>query len=79
MRSTDALLDEALKLPDEDRALLAFRLAESLQAAPEPEAEKAWAEEITRRIERLRDGTARVTSGADALARARREVSGRRA
>jgi hypothetical protein len=79
MRNTDALLDEALKLPDDERALLAFRLAESLHGTPEPEAEKAWAEEIARRIQRLRDGSARIVSGADALARARSEVSARRA
>jgi hypothetical protein len=79
MRSSDALLDEALRLPDDERALLAFRLAESLHGTPEPDAEKAWAEEIARRIQRLRDGTARVMSGADALALARSQLSARRA
>ncbi len=79
MRNSQALLDEALKLPDDERALLALRLAESLAGAPEPESEAAWAKEITRRIERLRDGSARVLSGADAMALARAEVAARRA
>ena len=79
MRPADKLLDEVLQLPAEDRALLAFRLAESLHGEPEPDVESAWAEEISRRIQRLRDGTARVVPGAEALARARKEISARRA
>ncbi len=70
MRETDAILNEALKLPEDERARLALRLSESLGAPPEPNAERAWAGEIARRIERLRDGTARVISSDGALERA---------
>ena len=56
MRTSDALLDEALQLPDDERALLALRLAESLAGAPDPESEAAWARGIARRVERLREG-----------------------
>jgi putative addiction module component (TIGR02574 family) len=76
---SDALLDEALKLPDDERASLALRLAQSLDGPPQPESEAAWAKEIARRVERLRDGTARVVAGADAIARARVDVAARRA
>ena len=79
MRTSEALLDEALKLPDDERALLALRLAESLAGAPDPESEAAWANEIARRVERLRDGSARLLSGTEALARARAAVAARRA
>jgi hypothetical protein len=79
MRTTEALLDEALGLPEDERALLAFRLAESLHGSPQPDTEKAWAGEIARRLQRLREGSARVVSAADALARARTDISARRA
>lgn len=71
MRETDAILNEALKLPENERARLALRLTESLGSAPEPNAERAWAAEIARRIERLREGTAGLIGSDVALERAR--------
>ena len=71
MRSPDSLLAEALELPEDERARLALRLAESLDPGEDTNSEEAWAREIARRIERLRDGTARTVSGQDALAQAR--------
>ena len=71
MREPDAILHDALELPETERARLALKLAESLKPAPRPDAPEAWAAEITRRIERLRDGTARTIGSDDALARAR--------
>ena len=75
----DKLLAEALELPEDDRARLALRLAESLEPPPEPTARERWASEITRRIERLRDGTAKVVTAEEALSAARAAVASRRA
>ena len=44
------LLRDALALPAEGRAALASSLIDSLDETVEPDAEKAWAEEIRRRI-----------------------------
>ena len=75
MRPSDALLAEALQLPNEERARLALRLAESLDRAGGADSEDAWAREVSRRIERLREGTAQTMSGADALALARARLT----
>lgn len=56
----DALLREALALPAEDRAELATSLIDSLDAAPDDEVEAAWQEEITRRLDDLRAGRAKL-------------------
>ena len=71
MRESEAILDEALELPEPERARLALRLAESLDPNPEHGSEEAWGEEIARRIARLRDGSARIVSSDEALAQAR--------
>jgi putative addiction module component (TIGR02574 family) len=55
----DALLQEALKLPTQDRADVAAELLASLDeepAAAASEVEKAWAREIERRARRVLAG-----------------------
>jgi putative addiction module component (TIGR02574 family) len=61
MRNTDRLLDEALRLPEGDRAELAAKLIESLDGAPDAEVDAAWAKEIERRCAAVDSGDA-VTS-----------------
>jgi hypothetical protein len=75
----DSILAEALALPEEERAGLALRLAESLQPALPPDAGDAWVDEIARRVARLRDGSAKTVSGAEALAAAQSALTARRA
>lgn len=79
MREADSILADALDLPEDERARLALRLAESLHGDPQPGAERAWVKEIARRIERVRDGTAETVTGEEALASARARLSSRRA
>ncbi len=47
------ILKDALSLPREARAALAGSLLESLDEGIDPEAEKAWADEIAARIRDL--------------------------
>jgi putative addiction module component (TIGR02574 family) len=54
------LYDNALALPDSERAELAAWLIESLDPGVDPEVEEAWDAEIQRRIEDLDSG--RVTA-----------------
>src|SRR5262249_10524781 len=52
------ILQEALHLPDEERAEVAATLLESLDGPADPGAEQAWREEIARRLEQVRRGEA---------------------
>ncbi len=79
MQLSDSLLEEALKLPEQERARVALRLSESLSGLPDVHAHEAWAGEIARRIARLKDGTARTVTAAEALSQARARLAARRA
>lgn len=50
------LFREALELTDNDRATLAGLLIESLESEPDPDVEKAWAEEAERRWREIESG-----------------------
>jgi Putative addiction module component len=78
MGSAESILAEALELSEDDRARVALRLCESLSGSPDLGSDEAWALEIAKRIERLRDGTARTVTAAEALAGARARLSARR-
>lgn len=70
MRPTETIRDEALALPVPERARLAKQILESLDdAPPDPGAEKAWAEEIERRVESLDRGEAKTESAEVAFKR----------
>lgn len=64
-----AILLEALRLPEPERAALAGELIESLDAEVDVDAEAAWATEIHRRVEDLRAGRARTIPWAEARRR----------
>jgi putative addiction module component (TIGR02574 family) len=62
LMSTDAesLYQAAMKLPEDERFLLANRLLETVEDEREPGYEEAWAAEITRRMEEVENGTAEM-------------------
>lgn len=73
-RNTERLLDEALRLPEGDRAELAAKLIESLDGEPDADVDAAWAEEIERRCAAVDAGDA-VTSDWEAVrSRIEREI-----
>ena len=53
------LTRQALGLSENERAELAHRLLLSLDAGAEEGVEEAWEEEIARRVERIKNGTAK--------------------
>ncbi len=65
---------EALTLPSEERALLADRLVESLDAAEVSRLDRLWASEAKRRRDEVRSGAVRTIPGDEALARVRRSL-----
>jgi putative addiction module component (TIGR02574 family) len=62
------LLDEALQLPEEDRAELALRLLDSV-GEPADQVERAWIEEAKRRLTEIRRGEVQTVPWAEARAR----------
>lgn len=72
----EALLDQALKLPDEERGELASRLLRSLpledrDVAPTSEWEALWSAELDHRIRQVRDGSVELADGDEVLAELR--------
>ena len=65
---------EALTLPSEQRALLADRLVESLDAAEVSRIDRLWATEAKRRRDEVRDGSVKTIPGDEALARVRHSL-----
>lgn len=60
--STQSLLDEVISLPVEMRAKFAEALLESLNPASD-DIEQAWREEAEKRLESIRNGTAKTIDG----------------
>ena len=54
------LLDSALALTPQERAIAAAKLIISLDDEADPAAEFAWADEIARRIEEIDSGTVKL-------------------
>jgi putative addiction module component (TIGR02574 family) len=55
---TQAILEQALKLPANERAEVAEQLIVRLDETPDTDAEKAWQEEIQKRLQQLDSGQA---------------------
>ncbi|MFT3665955.1 addiction module protein [Piscinibacter sp.] len=72
----EELSARAKALPPEDRARLAAELLDSLQAAPdaEAEAEAAWEREIERRVAQIESATVELIPAEDVHAEARRLI-----
>lgn len=66
IQSAQRLLEDALRLPENDRAALAARLIESLEEPEDPDAQDAWDQEIARRLERLDRGEVKTIPWAEA-------------
>ena len=59
---SDSLREEALKLPEHERARLASDLLASLDGVAEDNVEEAWAAEVERRKGEVQRGEARLVS-----------------
>ena len=58
-KTTNDILNDAMRLSTTERAELAAALLASLDGEPEDAVEAAWAAEIQRRVERVRSGAAK--------------------
>ena len=70
---TTQLLEEAMKLSSDERAILISSLIESLHEPKEPGYEEAWAEEIARRLHEIETGAVQTVPWSEVRRRFRRE------
>ena len=73
--TVEQIVDEALGLPSEARALLADRLVESLDPAEDGYVRQLWAAEATRRRDEVRAGRVLAIPGEEGLAQVRQAVA----
>lgn len=59
-KRADKLFQDAQALPDEERAILALQLLDSV-GEPESEIERAWRDEVKRRLDDVDAGRATLT------------------
>jgi hypothetical protein len=67
----EKIAEMALALSSDARALLADRLAESLDPLIDDDIRELWATEAQRRLHKLRSGEVEAIPGAEALSRVR--------
>ena len=77
MADTATLLEQALSLPEHERAKIAARLLESLDEGAQSDVDAAWAAEIERRCAAVDVGELRASDWKDVRARIEREIFGR--
>jgi putative addiction module component (TIGR02574 family) len=76
MNLTDEqVVERALALPSEERALLADRLVESLDPAENSQLRQMWVTEARRRREEVRENRLKTIPRDEALARVKRAVA----
>ncbi len=73
--TVEQIVDEALGLPSEARALLADRLVESLDPAEDGYVRQLWTAEAMRRRDEVRAGRVLTVPGEEGLAQVRRAVA----
>ncbi len=57
-KSSQAILEQALKLPSNERAAVAEQLIQSLDPIQETDVEQAWQQEVQRRLTEFENGEA---------------------
>ena len=57
----ETVLQEALKLPEQERTEIVSALLESLEPEPEANVEAAWRQEVAARVEALNAGEVEMT------------------
>ncbi len=77
MQEAQELLKKALALSVKERADLAGRLIESLDETFDEDAEAAWQEEISRRLEEVRSGKVKTVSWNDVRQKGRSLLHGK--
>ena len=72
--AVDELYEKASHLPPSERAALAGLLVDTLEGAIDPEIERVWRQEVTKRIAELDSGAVKTVSGDEVRAKLRNIV-----
>ena len=75
----DTVLQDALRLPLEERSRIASRLIESVDENDDIALSPAWRTEINRRVDSIRNGTAKLIEHDEVMASVRQKLSQQRA
>jgi len=67
-RNLNDVFQQAVQLPERDRATLAGLLIETLDPVSEPDVEAAWSEEIARRVAEIDAGSVELIAWEDVRA-----------
>ncbi|MCP3964242.1 MAG: addiction module protein [bacterium] len=70
----ERLAEDALTLPDDDRAALVDVLLRSLKSPAAEEIDRLWAEEAERRVKEIEDGTVELLDGREVLREVRERL-----
>jgi putative addiction module component (TIGR02574 family) len=76
-KPTRAVLAEALRLGEDERAELAAEILASLDGPADHDSEQAWADEIKRRIASIEAGSAQLEPWDEVRRRIEKEILGR--
>ena len=72
MPTKQTVIDQALRLSEDERLEVAEAVYESLAGPPDPDADQAWAVEIDRRLKAIDSGRAKMIP----WPQARRQIAG---
>jgi hypothetical protein len=72
--TAEMVVQEALGLPTGQRALLAEKLLDSLAGETNPDVDRAWMDEVRKRRAAVRDGSATLIDGPEAVRQARTAI-----
>jgi putative addiction module component (TIGR02574 family) len=67
----EEILQQALALPEEERARLVDHLLHSLNALTQNEIDQAWTEEIERRVREIEEGKVELIPGEEVMKKLR--------
>ena len=73
--SLDEIYEDALRLPDESKVILAERIVEYLETNVNPDLERVHLDTVKRRRDAMRKGHVEPINGKDASTMARRIIS----
>lgn len=73
------LIEEIARLPQVDRVIITIEAANNLEEVDQEAIDRAWAEEIARRVRSIEDGTAQCVPWEEAFERIRAGLAERRA
>jgi len=71
----EEIIEQAMTLPPDARALLADKLLHSLDSPTREEIDQLWAEEAERRVQQIKDGEVELIPGEEVFKEIRKTIT----